>query len=190
LRITERVHQELKQIVPTGSICIDATAGNGHDTLVLAELVGPSGRVIAIDVQAQAVEATRIRLSDANCLAQCELIQGDHATALGDLESEFTDQVRAITFNLGYLPAGDKLITTQPSTTLSALDASSKLLETGGALFVTAYRGHAGGNEEAEQVKSWMLGKEGNGWCLDSHEPPTRDPKRVPPILWIARKSA
>lgn len=190
MRLTERVHQELRQLVHPGDTCIDATAGNGHDTLALAKLVGPSGRVIGIDIQSQAVEATRLRLSDQNCLAQCELIQGDHAIELGKLISGIQGQVKTITFNLGYLPAGDTRITTQPSTTLSSMDASARLLEQGGALFVTAYRGHEGGNDEAEQVESWMLGREENGWSVESHEPPTRDPERVPPILWIARKPA
>ncbi len=39
------------QVVQAGDTVVDATAGNGHDTLFLAKLVGPSGAVYAIDVQ-------------------------------------------------------------------------------------------------------------------------------------------
>ena len=41
----------LRQVVQPGDTVIDATMGNGHDTAMLAELVGESGHVIAFDVQ-------------------------------------------------------------------------------------------------------------------------------------------
>ena len=57
-----------------GDICIDATAGNGHDTLLLAELVGASGSIIAFDIQEQAVQETKrcmwICRTDRSCAGQ------------------------------------------------------------------------------------------------------------------------
>lgn len=38
-----------------GDTVIDATAGNGHDTVFLAQLVGRQGRVWAFDVQSSAL---------------------------------------------------------------------------------------------------------------------------------------
>jgi len=188
MRLTEQVHLELKRTVRPGDTVIDATAGNGHDTLAMTELVGPSGKVIAIDLQADAIESTRARLRGAGCLKPCELIGGDHADALNELLGKHREQVTAITFNLGYLPGGAKEITTLPDSTLRALDATQCLLQSGGILLVTAYRGHTGGEDEAAQVASWMRALPEGGWQVEAREPATRHATRIPPILWVAKK--
>lgn len=43
-------HQLLTEIVQPGDVVIDATMGNGHDTLFLSELVQSTGRVFSFDV--------------------------------------------------------------------------------------------------------------------------------------------
>lgn len=187
MRLTERVHIILKQTIQPGDTAIDATAGNGHDTRAMAQLVGSSGKVFAIDLQSAAIEASRARLEHAGVLAQCELIQGDHAQVLHQLLVQGISAA-AITFNLGYLPGGKKELTTTPPTTLRALDASKSLITPGGILLVTAYRGHAGGMEEAGEVASWMRALPESTWRVEAKEPPTREADRIPPILWIARK--
>ena len=58
MRLTEQVHHELRQQLRAGDTALDATAGNGHDTLAMARLVGPQGRILAIDLQAAAIAAT------------------------------------------------------------------------------------------------------------------------------------
>lgn len=190
MRLTEQVHLELKKAVRPGDTVIDATAGNGHDTLALAQLVGNSGEVIAIDLQIAAIEATRSRLKEAGEFASCQLIEGDHAAILHSLLPKYRSSASTIAFNLGYLPGGEKTITTSTATSLSALNASTSLLKHSGVLLVTAYRGHPGGMEEAQQVASWMRTLPEDTWQVESCEPPTRHPDRVPPILWIARKLA
>ena len=47
----------LLQAVNAGDTVVDATMGNGHDTLFLAEQVGPEGHVCAFDIQAGSVPA-------------------------------------------------------------------------------------------------------------------------------------
>jgi len=190
MRLTEQVHSQLTALLRPGDRVIDATAGNGHDTLALAERVGPSGKVIAIDRQPAAIEATRVRLTAADCLNQCTFIEGDHADILNTLIPGFKTCVAAIIFNLGYLPGGEKNIITSPATTLPALDAARLLIRPGGLLLVTAYRGHPGGMEEATQVASWMQSQHSSEWSIESRETTTRAAKRIPPILWIARKQS
>ena len=56
-------------------------------------------------------------------------------------------------FNLGYLPTGDKTLTTQLETTLSAVRAGLTMLRVGGIMTILAYVGHPGGSEEAVAVK-------------------------------------
>lgn len=54
----------LSSVITEGDTAVDATAGNGHDTLFLAQLVGDSGAVYAFDIQQQAVDATIGRLKE------------------------------------------------------------------------------------------------------------------------------
>lgn len=188
MRLTELAHQQLDAHVQIGDTVIDATAGNGYDTEKFAQLVGPTGKVIAMDLQAAAIESTRARLEQAGLASYCELHTGDHAKILKQLTEQRSAQVSAITFNLGYLPGSDKAIQTCEQSTLPALAASAELLKPNGLLLVTAYRGHDGGQTEAEAVAQWMYSLSEYDWHTESHEPVVKS-NRVPPILWIARKS-
>ena len=49
-------HKAIAEKVNPGDFCIDATAGRGNDTAFLCSLVGESGKVIAFDIQQQAVD--------------------------------------------------------------------------------------------------------------------------------------
>lgn len=189
MRLTERVHHVLRDRLQPGQCAIDATAGNGHDTRVLAQLVAPGGQVIAIDRQANALAATRARLEEAGLTGLCSFHQGDHAELLTEWLPDRAGTVHALTFNLGYLPGGEKAITTTAPSTRRALDAARELLAPGGLLCVTAYRGHPGGKEEAEAVQSWMTALEPAQWQVESHTPETRHPDRPPPVLWIAERT-
>jgi tRNA G37 N-methylase Trm5 len=188
MRLTEQAHHILQDTVHECDTVIDATAGNGHDTVHLARLVGPKGRVIAIDIQASAIESTRCRLEATNAAGQSELIQGDHARVLHDLLRKLAGATTAITFNLGYLPGSDKSLTTDSATTLQALDAALQLLHRRGVLLVTAYRGHKGGMTEASAVESWMRELADTAWSVEAREPAQKTTRRIPPILWIVRR--
>jgi predicted methyltransferase len=183
-RLTDHVHASLKACLRPGDWAVDATAGNGYDTLLLAELVGLSGQVYSIDVQAAAIDATRKRLKETDCLAQVDLRQNDHATALETLVMETPKGVRAIVFNLGFLPGSDKAVQTQPENTLRALEAGVQLLAADGIMAVTAYRGHPGGQIEADAVAAWMLAQEKAGWSVVCHDPEARR-ENPPPVLWL-----
>lgn len=185
MRLTEKVHQILTAHLQAGDLAIDATAGNGYDTLFLAEKVGPSGKVIAIDIQAAAIQATHERLADANLVTAVELRTGDHAQILNELSKEQASEAAAIAFNLGYLPGSDHSVQTQVEHTLPALDHSLALLKADGLLCVTAYRGHTGGQDEADQVESWMGRQENSGHGIESYVPESQN---NPPILWVLRK--
>ena len=74
-------HAFLADRVRPGDFCIDATAGNGHDTVFLCSLVGETGRVLAFDIQPPAVENTNARLQQhLRILHQCCML----LTANGD----------------------------------------------------------------------------------------------------------
>ena len=188
MQLTDLVHDRLNQQLKPGDHALDATAGNGYDSTVMATLVGAEGRIIAIDIQQAAIDATRTRLEAAGCLAQAELLVADHAQALASLCSKYAQTINAITFNLGYLPGSDKSIQTEPESTLSALRSASELLKSDGLLLVIAYRGHDGGQTEANRVAAWMQTVQQHAWTVESHEPIVTG-SRVPPILGVARKA-
>ena len=159
MRVVENIlkfaHEKAGQALAPGGWAVDATAGNGHDTRFLAEAVGPGGRVWGFDVQAEALRATRRRLEARGLAEHVTLLKKGHEQMQAALPPEADGRVQAVMFNLGYLPGADKARTTQPSTTLPALDAASALLAEGGVLTVASYTGHAGGTEEALAVRRW-----------------------------------
>jgi predicted methyltransferase len=148
----------LKSVVRAGDIAVDATAGNGNDTALLARLVGESGRVHAFDVQAEAIANTRERLLREGLADRVVLHETGHEGLLDVLPAESRDRVSAVTFNLGFLPYGEQGIVTNPETTILALDASLSILAPGGVITVVCYTGHPGGALEAGAVHAWCEG--------------------------------
>lgn len=156
-RPTQQAHEVVREVVQAGETVVDATAGNGHDTLFLAGLVGERGRVVAFDVQQAAIESTRRRLEEAGVAGRIELWCESHAGMVARVESG----VAAVMFNLGYLPGGDQTRITRTDETLRALGAAVGLLRPGGVLTVVCYPGHEGGDEEASAVRLWMEARGG-----------------------------
>jgi len=165
-RIVQWGHDLLADVVTAGDLVIDLTAGNGHDTLALYQLVGPAGWVIALDIQLPALIATKEQLLDAgatvrlhentagvlNVAPGVDLLQLNHA-ALADVVS---DRPMGIIANLGYLPGGEQNIITQPESTVMALEQSCQLLAIGGRMAIVVYPGHPGGSAEGNAVEHFM----------------------------------
>lgn len=147
-RVLQFAQTLLKDTITEGEIAVDATAGNGHDTLFLAQLVGDDGFVYAFDVQKQAVDATLHRLLD-HALEHRALVMH---TGHENIAKHITKPVAGAIFNLGYLPGGDHTIVTQSNTTVTAIDSLLKLLKVGGMIVLVVYHGHEGGKEERDEV--------------------------------------
>lgn len=148
-------HDCVRDALSPGGVALDATAGNGHDTLALARGVQPNGRVFAFDIQQTALDATSRRLDAAGLIDTITLLEASHDTMADSLPSDVHGTVDAIMFNLGYLPGSDKTVITRPATTVPALHQALTLLRPGGVLTVVVYRGHDGGAEEARAVTEW-----------------------------------
>ncbi|WP_166820339.1 class I SAM-dependent methyltransferase [Thalassoroseus pseudoceratinae] len=151
MRLTQLAQQRIGEVLPTGGFAIDATAGNGHDTLFLARRVGPGGGVVAIDKQSVAIEKTRERLAS-NSIENVQLILGDHADLKELIANAAETGVDAVMFNLGYLPGGDETQTTGTASSLQAIDAAIQVLKPHGLLSVVAYPGHPEGERETQAV--------------------------------------
>lgn len=152
-------HALLAPRLRAGDVVVDATAGNGHDTLFLLRHVLPGGHVFAFDVQSAALEQTRENLAGDESFKSAPesvtLIHAGHETIATNLPPGLRGQIRAFMFNLGYLPSGDKSKFTNTETTLTALRTASEWLAEYGLITVVCYPGHAGGDTEADAVKQW-----------------------------------
>ncbi|MHA6485393.1 tRNA (mnm(5)s(2)U34)-methyltransferase [Paenibacillus sp. strain BS8-2] len=158
LSVLSMAHKWIAERAHPGDTVIDATAGGGVDTLALAELVGPKGSVYAFDIQEEALQRTKQRLSAAEHngrLSPVRLTLADHAEMEQHIEPGDNGSIAAVMFNLGYLPGGDQAVITEPESTIRALDAAINVLRPGGILTCALYPGHPGGDAEAAAVEAW-----------------------------------
>lgn len=171
-----QAHDLWKQHLKEGDFALDLTCGNGHDTLVLATLL-PKGIVFGIDLQKEAIAATQERVKG---FSNVELFQLSHP-ALPSLPRS----PQLAVYNLGYLPGGDKQITTMATTTVQSLDVVAKILSDQGAISITCYPGHEAGAVEEEAVLSWAASLPSHLWSVCHYRWLNR--LKSPSLIWITR---
>lgn len=147
-RVIQYARTLLEMSICEGDIAVDATAGNGHDTLYLANLVGDDGYVYAFDVQKEAVDATLHRLLDNSLEHRAIVLNDGHENVANYIHKP----VSAAIFNLGYLPGSNHEIVTKPNTTIQAIESLLQLLKVGGMIVLVVYHGHEGGKDERDEV--------------------------------------
>ena len=170
----------LSQTLSPGDVAVDATAGNGYDSLSLARLClsedeAGTGRVLAIDVQKRAIEMTQSRLLsefDKDLIgSRVSFFEMNHRD-LTPLDRFIPPEgARAFVYNLGYLPGGDKTMTTLVEDTLRSLRSAAERTALGGIICVTCYRGHAGGAEETALVREELVKLPQSDWRVVEHTP-------------------
>jgi predicted methyltransferase len=173
----------LQEAIREGDTVIDATTGNGHDTLFLASCVGGTGRVLAFDLQESAIRSARAKVAAAGFASRVAFYQTSHEHMAGHAAAA---TVAAVMFNLGYLPGDDHAMTTIPPATLAAMAAAGDLLQPGGILSVVCYPGHAAGAEESAAVESWLSSRTAHGWRVAKYA--MLGTLRPAPCLLVARK--
>lgn len=147
-------------------LCIDATAGNGHDTCVLARFAGQVSaavEVLACDVQNEALKKTEQRLAKEQLQAQLFLC--GHEDMLRHVPQNAV--LGACVFNLGYLPGKDRaagILATKAETSIQALAAFCGRLVPQGCISVHCYTGHEGGFEEYAAVKEFAASLDPKLW--------------------------
>lgn len=148
LSLRETQKELLRRHVFEGACVADFTMGNGNDTLWLSKAVGESGRVFAFDIQSRALENTRALLEKEACRDNYTLIHDSHHKLLDYIDCKLD----AGMFNLGFLPGGDKSLTTLRTTTLPAIEAAISIIKPGGCLMIAIYPGHTEGRLEGELI--------------------------------------
>lgn len=181
-------HRYWSGLVQPGDVVVDATCGNGYDSLVLAQLAltEHSGQLHLIDIQAEALDATRARLNALPAIRLQRVLF--HLQSHENFPAAITPHsVRLVVFNLGYLPGGDKGITTRVSTTLKSIQNALSLLQMGGCLCITAYPGHAEGAREETALMPLANSLPTQEWNVCHHRWLNR--QDAPSLLLIQRRS-
>ena len=138
-------HQFLAARVPEGGLCIDGTMGRGKDTAFLCQLVGPEGKVIAFDIQEEALASTDALLREKGLRERAELRLESH-TEMDQCAAPGT--VDAVVFNFGYLPGGDHKM----------IGKALCLLKEGGCVAACIYHGGDTGYEERDALLRYLSG--------------------------------
>ncbi|MED3562683.1 class I SAM-dependent methyltransferase [Bacillus xiapuensis] len=151
-RILPYAKKLLTKAVKPGDIAIDATLGNGYDTVFLAELVGETGKVYGFDVQEEAIAASHARLSEHGMLERVTLLHEGHENIKQKILAVDYGRITGAIFNLGYLPGSDKTIVTKPNTTISAIEQLLEIMEPEGIIILVIYHGHEEGAIERDAL--------------------------------------
>ena len=151
LNTLSMVHEFLKQHVAPGAFCIDATAGKGRDTALLCRLAGENGRVLAFDIQPDAIAQTKALLSS-ECLT-AEVILDSHAHMEQYAAPETVD---CVVFNFGRLPGGDPAVFTRAESSVAAINAGLQLLKPGGVMAIALYYGKENGYGERDAILAYL----------------------------------
>lgn len=146
-------HQFMAAHIRAGAVCIDATAGKGRDTLFLCRLVGDSGRVLALDIQADAVAQTAALLSTEGVAHRAQVVQDCHSH-LGDYADPAS--VDGIMFNFGWLPGGNHNTFSHADTSVAAVRAALDLLKVGGVMTLCLYYGRQNGTAERDAILDFL----------------------------------
>lgn len=144
-KIVDLAHDFLSEVLMSEDTAVDFTCGQGFDTCFLAT---HCKKVYAFDIQQEAIELTRKALMKRDLNA--ELILASHTDA-----DRYVSEFKAGIFNLGYLPHGDKKITTQAVEVMEALDKMLTILSVGGRIVLVLYPGFDHGMKESDEIEEY-----------------------------------
>ncbi len=179
-------HTHWQRLLLSGDTAIDATCGNGHDTLFLAKLAltQSTGRLFAIDIQESAIQKTKTLLQqhlNDSLLQRIIFKHGCHSK----FDSELSlNSIKLIVYNLGYLPGGNKQITTQAQTTLQSIEHAMDLLMEGGLISITCYPGHNEGSIEQSELLKLASKLDVKQWACSHH---TWLRNQAPSVLFLKK---
>ncbi|PGL69028.1 class I SAM-dependent methyltransferase [Bacillus sp. AFS055030] len=154
-RILPYARKLLQSTVKEGDITIDATIGNGHDTVFLAKLVGETGHVYGFDIQELAIQKTTEKINNENLSKRVTLFQKSHAEVNKVIPASLHEKLKGAIFNLGYLPGSDKSVVTVPESTISAIEQILEMMAPEGIIVVVIYHGHEGGEIEKDALMNF-----------------------------------
>ena len=184
-RLTAAASSWVEVALFDGALAIDATVGNGYDTLFLGHRVGPKGKVLGFDVQKAALAGAREILKFVGSIDHVSLIHDSHTRLADYLPTGAV--IHAAMFNLGYLPRGNRQIITRPETTVPALRSVLEHLAERGRVTLLVYRGHEGGVPEYQGVRQFLEELSEDEWLVEELASTTDSPS-APRLFRVQRK--
>ncbi len=142
--ISDLSHYIIKDFVLNKEVAIDATLGNGYDTDFLSSLFK---KVYTFDIQKEACDNYSANKKD-----NVEVINDSHHL----FKKYINEKVDCIMYNLGFLPGGDKSITTLHKTSLESIKEGLEILKNGGIMTICIYRGHSEGKIEESCILEYL----------------------------------
>lgn len=171
--ISELSHHIIKNYCKSFDVAIDATLGNGHDCYFLKNNFR---KVYAFDIQEIAVGQYGDKNEDVICICDCH----------SKIDTYVHENIDCIMYNLGYLPGGDKSVTTTYETTLKSLEVALEKLNSGGIISIAIYHGHNAGSIEKDFILSFLKNLNSKTYGVMTHNFYNRSEKA--PILAIIEK--
>lgn len=184
-QLTSVAHQIIIDNMPKANnlVAVDATVGNGNDTLFLANIVGDTGSVYGFDIQQVAIETTKSRLKKESLNKRVSLICDSHE----NIDRYITKNIDIAMFNLGYLPQGNKEVITNVESTICAITKVKDRLNIHGIITILCYPGHNGGEEESLAVSSLLKEYSFKKYIVSKID--IVNTKGTPPVLYIIAKT-
>lgn len=170
----------LDGVLRRGDTVIDATCGNGHDSVYIAEKIGSAGALYCFDIQADAIKNTQEVLSKVAEKPKYFMLQESHE----DLSLFVDSKVDCVFYNLGYLPNSNKLITTTPEISIKSIQSAFKLLKPNGIISIISYLVHDN-QKEYQQIKDFLLNLDQNEFSVAET---TFMLRKSSPVLFIIEK--
>ncbi|WP_041462228.1 tRNA (mnm(5)s(2)U34)-methyltransferase [Chlamydia caviae] len=162
--VVQLSHEIFQKVLTPGDTVVDATCGNGKDCLILARLLKGKGKLIAYDVQKEALNRTALLCSKSLSPEERSVIE------FKEMSHEHINEAGAKLFhyNLGYLPNGDKRITTLETTTMLSIQKALDLVAPQGVITVVCYPGHEEGSHEMVSIEKLAIGLDSRLWEVGS----------------------
>ena len=182
MSLTKLAQTLIKEKFDRINYAVDATCGNGHDTLFLANLCKKEGMVYSFDVQEEALDNAEKLINDYAHPASVMFVNTGHE----NMEKVIKPKVNVVMFNLGFLPNSDSNICTKPETTIPALESALNILREGGMLTVLCYPGTEEGRVETDEVVKWLKNLDKNEVKISKHL--SEKPDETTPVLYVVGK--
>jgi hypothetical protein len=183
-RLTAAATSWIEVALFDGALAVDATVGNGYDTLFLAHRVGSKGTVLGFDVQKAALAGARELLKFVGSLDRVSFIHDSHSRLANYLPAGAG--IQGAMFNLGYLPRGNRQIITRPDTTIMALGGVLANLAARGRITILVYRGHEEGILEYVEVRKFLEQLSDDEWMVEEFASTSDSP--IAPRLFRVQK--